>query len=214
MRVHGRLVSLIGILSLISLCGNTRAAEPVQPAPPAAPPFLLTIAAFPDGGPIPAKYTQAGDQTSPALSWSNVPPGTRSFVVQVRDPDVSHNHTIDDQVHWLVWGIPGAAKGMPEGVPKGEKLADGSQQISATGAMFRGPGAPASGPAHHYTFEVYALDIPLDVAPGADAWATRAALYQAMNGHVLGKAVYVGLFHRPKSSRRANPLQRHGRQAN
>jgi phosphatidylethanolamine-binding protein (PEBP) family uncharacterized protein len=57
---------------------------------------------------------------------------------------------------------------------------------------------------HHYTFEVYALDIPLDVTPSAAtppmaaALETRASVMKAMQGHVLGKAVYVGLFRRPK----------------
>ena len=192
MRAHRHLASAIGILGLAGV------AQAQTPAAPPAPAFTLTTTAFADGTPIPDKYTQAGDQVSPALNWTNVPAGTQSFVVSVRDPDVARNKTIEDQVHWLVWGIPGAAKGLPEGVPKGEKLADGSQQISASGAAFRGPGAPASGPQHHYTFEVYALDIPLNVAPGADAWETRTKVFQTMNGHILAKAVYVGLFHRPK----------------
>lgn len=186
------LISTFGLLGLMAL--SATAAEPA----PAAPPLTLTTTAWPDGGQIPAKYTQAGDQISPALTWTDVPAGTQSFVVHFRDPDVARMRTTEDQVHWLVWGIPGTAKGMPEGVPKGEKLADGSQQISASGAAYRGPGAPATGPFHHYTFEVFALDIPLNVAPGADAWETRAKVYQAMSGHILGKAVYVGLFRRPQ----------------
>jgi Raf kinase inhibitor-like YbhB/YbcL family protein len=192
MRIYTRVVSAVGILSVMSLAADGRAAAPAQPA------FTLTTTAFADGTPIPAKYTQAGDQTSPALTWTNVPAGTQSFVLNMRDPDVARNKTTEDQVHWLVWGIPGTAKGMPEGVPKGEKLADGSQQISASGPMYRGPGAPASGPVHHYTFEVFALDTPVNVTPGADAWETRTKVFQAMNGHILGKAVYVGLFHRPQ----------------
>jgi hypothetical protein len=161
--------------------------------------LTLTTTAFPDGGQIPVKYSQAGEQISPALSWTNVPPGTQSFVLHMRDPDVARNKTTEDQVHWLVWGIPGTALGMSEGQPKGEKLPDGSQQISASGAVYRGPGAPATGPMHHYTFELYALDTKIDVAPGADAWETRTKVWQAMNGHILGKAVYVGLFRRPQS---------------
>jgi phosphatidylethanolamine-binding protein (PEBP) family uncharacterized protein len=51
---------------------------------------------------------------------------------------------------------------------------------------------------HHYTFEVFALDSKLDVQPGADAFETRTAVMKAMQGHVLGKAVYMGRFHRPQ----------------
>ena len=186
-----------GVLT-VGLAAQTPAGGGGQPAQPPRPAMTLTTPAFPDGGVIPAKYTQAGEQVSPALTWANVPPNTASFVFHMRDPDVARNKTTEDQVHWLVWNIPGTAIGLPEGVPKGEQLADGSRQISASGPVYRGPGAPASGPLHHYTFEVYALDTKLDVPPGADAWETRTALWKAMQGHILGKAVYVGLFRRPQ----------------
>jgi phosphatidylethanolamine-binding protein (PEBP) family uncharacterized protein len=101
-------------------------------------------------------------------------------------------------VHWLVWGIPGSSTGLAEGQPQGARLPDGSQQISASGQVYRGPGARAIGPKHHYTFELYALDTTVDVAPGANEQETRAAVMAAMQGHVLGKGVYVGLFKRPQ----------------
>jgi phosphatidylethanolamine-binding protein (PEBP) family uncharacterized protein len=83
-------------------------------------------------------------------------------------------------------------------VPKGSQLSNGAYQISATGLVYRGPGAPANGPFHHYVFEIFALDTKIDVQPGTDAFDTRAAVMKAMQGHVLGKAVYGGLFRRPK----------------
>jgi hypothetical protein len=46
-------------------------------------------------------------------------------------------------------------------------------------------------------FELYALDTKLDVQPGTDAFETRTRVMAAMQGHVLGKAVYGGLFRRP-----------------
>ena len=174
------------------------AAAQTPPAGPARPPLTVSTTAFADGAPIPVKYTQAGEQVSPALTWTNVPPGTVSFVLHMRDPDVARNKTTEDQVHWLVWGIPGTATGMTEGQPKGPTLPDGSRQISARGEVYRGPGAPATGPLHHYTFELFALDTTVDLPAGADAWATRTAVYAAMQGHILGKAVYVGLFRRPQ----------------
>ncbi len=166
-----------------------------QMRPPA---MELKTSAFPDGGVIPVKYSQAGEQVSPELTWLNVPPGTESFVLHMRDPDVARNRGTEDQVHWLVWNIPGSATGLPEGVPKGAELPDGSRQISASGPVYRGPGAPATGPMHHYTFEVFALDTKLDVPVGDDPWVVRSAVWKAMEGHVLGKAVYVGLFKRPE----------------
>lgn len=101
--------------------------------------------------------------------------------------------------HYRVfWNIPATATGLPQGVPKGAQLPDGSYQISATGPMYRGPGAPANGPFHHYVFELYALDIKLDVNPSGDAFETRANVMKAIQGHVLAKAVYGGLFRRPQ----------------
>ena len=171
---------------------------------PAPPPMTMTVAGFSDGGQIPVKYTQAapgvatGEGLSPAITWTNTPPGTQSFVLNMHDMEVVRNKTTDDQAHWVVWNIPGTATGLPEGVPKGETLADGSRQISASGPVYRGPGAPATGPLHHYVFEIIALDTKLDVMGTADAFETRAAVMKALEGHVLGKATYVGLFRRPQ----------------
>ena len=199
-----RITNSINVLALcgaftISLVAQAPAGggQPASQAQPPRPAMTLTTPAFQDGGEIPVKYTQAGDQVSPVLNWTNVPPNTQSFVFHMRDPDVARNRGTEDQVHWLVWNIPGTATGLPEGVAKGEQLPDGSRQISASGPVYRGPGAPAGGPFHHYTFEVYALDTKLDVTPGTDAWDTRTKVWAAMQGHVLGKAVYVGLFRRP-----------------
>ena len=167
-------------------------------APPAAAPMTLTTAAFADGAEIPLKYTQAGEQTSPALTWSNAPANTVSFVLHMHDLEVARNRTTDDQVHWLVWNVPGSSTGLPQGVPQGAELPDGSRQTSASGPVYRGPGAPANGPMHHYTFEIFALDTKLDVQPAADAFETRTIVMKAMQGHILGKAVYMGRFHRPQ----------------
>jgi len=162
------------------------------------PPMTLTTSAFPDGGQIPVKYTQAGQQISPALTWTNAPPGTASFVLHMHDLEAARNRTTEDQLHWLVWNIPASATGLPEGVPQGAQLADGSYQISASGQVYRGPGAAANGPLHHYTFEIFALDMKVDVPPAADAFETRTNVMKAIQGHVVGKAVYMGLFHRPQ----------------
>jgi Raf kinase inhibitor-like YbhB/YbcL family protein len=178
---------------------------------PAAAPMTLTTTGWMDGGMIPAKYTQAVPMpVSPALAWTNVPAGTQSLVLHFHDPDVSKNNTTADQVHWLMWNMPPTLTGLPEGVPMGAQLPDGSRQISASGAVYRGPGAPANGPYHHYTFEIYALDIKLDTIPAVtnpvaatatpnpnDELQTREKVFAAMQGHVRGKAVMTGLFRRP-----------------
>ena len=193
---------MILVMSAIPVAAQAPAGQ--RGGAPAAPAMTLTVSGFADGGQIPVKFSQAaegaapGEGTSPAIAWGNTPAGTQSFMLNVRDMDVARNKTTDDQAHWVVWNLPGTATGLPEGVPKGSQRPDGSNQISATGAMYRGPGAPATGPQHHYMFEIYALDAKLDVQPAADAFETRANVMKAMQGHILGKAVYGGLFKRPQ----------------
>lgn len=168
------------------------------------PAMTLATTAFPDGGPIPVRFSQAaegaapGGGVSPGLEWANPPDGTRSFMLHMHDMEAARGGTTEDQAHWVVWNIPGSATGLPEGVPSGSQLADGSYQISASGPMYRGPGAPANGPPHHYVFELFALDSMLDVQPTEDAFETRRAVMAAVQDHVLRKAVYMGLFRRPE----------------
>src|SRR5712671_7551297 len=125
---------------------------------PQTPPLLMTTTAFEDGGVIPDKYTQAAGPmaVSPELKWSQVPPGTQSFVLLLHDPEPTLNKSSKmDVTHWLIWNIPASATGLPENVAQGD-LPDGSRQLSLRSNGYMGPGAPA-GPYHHYTFELYAL---------------------------------------------------------
>ena len=167
---------------------------------PQTPPLIMTTTAFEDGGVIPNKYTGAaegGMAVSPELKWTQVPPGTQSFVLLFHDPEpVLNKGSKMDITHWLVWNIPASSTGLPEGVMQGE-LPDGTRQVSLRFNGYMGPGA-GPGPYHHYTLELYALDTKLDVPQGMPAQAadTRTAVFNAMDGHVLGKAVLVGRFHR------------------
>ena len=167
-------------------------------APAAAKPRLtLTTTAFEDGGIIPNKYTQAADGTpvSPALSWSYVPDGTVSFALILHDPDTSLMKTTQQVLHWMIFNIPGSARSLPEGVPAQPQLPDGSIQALSQRKQvgYMGMGAPAPGPYHHYTFELFALDTKLNLGPDA----TQDQVLNAMNGHILMKGVLVGRFHRP-----------------
>jgi Raf kinase inhibitor-like YbhB/YbcL family protein len=163
---------------------------------PQAPPLVMTTTAFEDGGVIPAKFVgQMG--VSPELKWTQVPMGTVSFALLMHDPDVALQRSTLDVTHWLVWNIPGTATGLPEGVMPVAELPDGTRQVSLRAAGYMGPGAPANGPYHHYTFELFALDTKIEVPAGTpqEAAATRAAVMKAIDGHALGKAAIVGRFH-------------------
>jgi Raf kinase inhibitor-like YbhB/YbcL family protein len=167
--------------------------------------LTIITTAWPDGGMIPTRYTQAGPEISPAIQWSAPPAGTVSFVLMFSDADTVVNNSTDGILHWMVWNIPGTATGLPQGRPDGFDLPDGAHQISVSGARYRGPGAPASGPIHHYVMELYALDTTIDVKvnpqgaqePNPNVQAIRTSIMQAMAGHIRAKAAYAGLFHRP-----------------
>ena len=161
------------------------------------PPMAMTTTAFEDGGVIPAKFV-GGMGVSPELKWTNTPMGTQSFVLLMHDPDVALGGNSLDVTHWLVWNIPGTATSLPEGMMAAAELPDGTRQVSLRAMGYMGPGAPANGPYHHYTFELFALDTKLDVPAAANAQeaaAKREAVMMAMQGHIRGKAVVVGRFH-------------------
>ena len=195
-------VVMIALLVAVHVTAQQRGGQPGGAAP--GPVMTMTVAGFPDGGPFPVRFSQAaegvapGEGTSPEIRWTNAPAGTQYFALHMHDMDLARNRTTDDQPHWVVWNIPGTATGLPEGAPKGSQRPDGSYQISATGPMYRGPGAAATGPLHHYVFELFALDAKVDVQPTADAFETRANVLKAIQGHILAKAVYGGLFKRPQ----------------
>ena len=159
------------------------------------PPMIpMTIEGFADGGRIPNKYTCAAGQTSPspAISWTGAPANTQSYVLILHDPDpVLGGSATNDVLHWAIFDIPGDAKGLPEGVKNGDQ-ADGAKNIkNLLGGMgYMGPCAPAGHGDHHYTFELYALNAKL----GLPDSASRADLLAAMNGKVIAKGVYIGIF--------------------
>jgi Raf kinase inhibitor-like YbhB/YbcL family protein len=163
--------------------------------PPAGPGLTLTTSAFEDGGIIPAKYTQSSaSPVSPKLEWTNVPANTVSFALIMHDPDTAPQKKAEDILHWMAFNIPGTVRELPEALPATATLSDGTIQAkSFRGAVgYMGPGAGAAGPYHHYTWELYALDIKLDLTPDA----TRVDVLKAVDGHVLAKAAISARFHR------------------
>jgi Raf kinase inhibitor-like YbhB/YbcL family protein len=165
----------------------------------------VTSAAWPDGGEVPMRNAGRGENKSPAFEfhWNlGTNPGTapetlQTYAVIFHNIENSTNKGTTDTLHWTAFNIPGTAKGLPEGLGPGD-LSDGTRNgpgIAARGGnpgAYFGPGA-GPGPFHHYVFEFYALDTKLDLP----ANTTREDLLKAMEGHVIGKAAYVGRFHAP-----------------
>jgi Raf kinase inhibitor-like YbhB/YbcL family protein len=159
----------------------------------------LTSTAFVDSSGMASKFScAAGDAAvSPPLAWANPPMGTVSFTLILHDLDPRPMRGINDILHWMVWNIPATTMMLAEGTPTASAtLADGSLQSNgnAQGPNFgyRPPCPPPGQPPHHYAFELFALDIKTELP----ATATRDEVTKAMDGHVLGHSVLMGLFGR------------------
>src|SRR5262249_59180545 len=79
--------------------------------------MTLTSSAWPDGGRIPVKYTQAGDDAAPPLAWTGTPEGTASFVLVAHDVDAAIGPGTDDLLHWMLWNVPPTGTGLQEQLP-------------------------------------------------------------------------------------------------
>lgn len=159
------------------------------------PPMIhITVEGFKDGGTIPSKYTCAAGQNSPSpeISWTGAPANTQSYALIMHDPDpVLQGSATNDVLHWAIYNIPGDAKSLAADVKPGDQ-ADGAKQIKNLGGGmgYMGPCPPAGHGDHHYTFDLYALNSKLDLPDTA----SRADLLGAMNGKVIAKGVYIGMF--------------------
>lgn len=152
--------------------------------------FLLRSPAFPDGSPIPERYTRDGDNVAPPLEWSDAPEGTRSYVLVVEDPDAP----MGTFRHWGLYNIAGGRDRLPEGVDAGAKTESLDLAVNDFGDRhYDGPEPPRGHGRHHYHFRLAALDIEeLRMPPDAkveDVW-------RAAQGHVLGQAELVGTYER------------------
>jgi Raf kinase inhibitor-like YbhB/YbcL family protein len=169
---------------------------------PARPVLSVTSTAWPDGGEIPMHNAGVGDNKSPAFEfhWSlgtmptEAPATLKTYAVILHDiENAGRGNTTVDTLHWSAFNIPGTAKGLSEGLGAGtlpDGMVNGPGIRGGDMGVYFGPGA-GPGPFHHYVFEFYALDTKLDLP----ATTTREDLMKAMDGHVIGKAAYVGRFH-------------------
>ncbi|HUY04124.1 MAG TPA: YbhB/YbcL family Raf kinase inhibitor-like protein [Rhodocyclaceae bacterium] len=152
--------------------------------------LTLTSTAFAQAGAIPGIHTCDGGDISPPLSWSGVPPGTKSLALIIDDPDAPDPAAPKmTWVHWLLYDIPPDATGLAQGVvasslPAGTR--EGVNDWQRTG--YGGPCPPIG--RHRYFHKLYALDV---VLPDLHQ-PTKAVLEKAMQGHVIARTELVGLY--------------------
>jgi len=164
--------------------------------------FTLSSTTFEDGKMMPKKMANntpnspncVGQNVSPQLSWSNVPDGTKSFVLLMSDPEGRAPSGVS---HWVAYGIPASVTGFAEG----ETTSDSDKYVGGKSTMgvghYSGPCTPPGVSPHHYTFILIATDFdPKELPPGL----TRddvIAKFGAPPAHVKGSTGLVGLFVNP-----------------
>jgi Raf kinase inhibitor-like YbhB/YbcL family protein len=146
----------------------------------------LKSPAFSQGQAIPSNYTCDGKDVSPPLTWTETPPGTKSFALIVDDPDAP----MGTWVHWVVYNLPPALRQLPEAFPTDARLSDGTVQGKTDfgGTGYGGP-CPPSG-THRYFFKLFALDAVLRLPPAS----TAQQLQESLQGHILGEAQLMGTY--------------------
>jgi Raf kinase inhibitor-like YbhB/YbcL family protein len=152
----------------------------------AATAMRLQSADFSEGGVIPTGAMAAdcgGQNRSPELSWNAVPRGVKSYALIVHDPDAPLPGGF---YHWVVYNLPATTRRLEAGA----RLA--SSQLGETSLgkpEYYGP-CPPPGPAHHYAFTLYALDL---ARIAADAPLSAAQLEHRIAGHVIATAALHGM---------------------
>jgi len=149
----------------------------------------IQSSSFTQGGSIPKPNTCDGEDKSPALAWSDPPPGTRSFALIMDDPDAPGGTF----VHWVAYNLPADARHLPEHVPGNDELQSGGLQGANDFPKigYGGP-CPPRGKPHRYFFKLYALDTTLNLRAGA----RKKDLEKEMKSHILAEGTLMGRYGR------------------
>ncbi|HNN08925.1 MAG TPA: YbhB/YbcL family Raf kinase inhibitor-like protein [Azospira sp.] len=186
------MITRTGIAMLLCACaGSVHAAGFALSSPDIKPKATIKAAQVFNG------FGCTGENISPALVWKNPPKGTKSFALQVHDPDAPTGGS--GWWHWVVINIPAATGELPSGAGKadGSGLPAGAIQINTDfgGPGWGGPCPPVGDTPHRYNFTLHALKVEkLELPPGA----TAALAGYMINANSIGKAKLTGLYGRKK----------------
>lgn len=139
---------------------------------------------------IAMKYSSSSDNISPPMQWTSGPKETRSYVI-ICDKNLPEI-TDDANSYWLIYNIPSGITHLDENIPKTESLSWGAFQgkNKHNGIGYSGPFVPPGNSGITFYFIVYALDVNLELSPGAN----KTEVLSAMDGHVLAKGHIHGYF--------------------
>ena len=157
--------------------------------------LTLTSTAFAAGQSIPKKYTCEGNDISPSLQWTGVPPNTKSLALIVDDPDAPDPKAPQRVwVHWVLYNVPPTTTALAEAA-SGRNLPSGAVEgANDWGRNSYGGPCPPIG-RHRYFFKLYALDESLP----AGQPLTKAQLESATKGHTIAQAELIGTYQKEKA---------------
>ena len=167
--------------------------RPVSPNPydylPPTASFTVTSDDVTDGAPLKDEQVAALGNTSPQLSWSGAPEGTRSYVVTCFDPDAP---TPSGFWHWCLVDIPADVTSLPADCASGA-LPPGAFHVRNDGgeAGFMGAAPPQGDHPHRYFFVVHAVKEP---TLGVDENASNAVVSFNLAFKTLGRAIIHGTY--------------------
>jgi len=143
---------------------------------------------------IPGRFTCDGQDISPPLDWSGIPPEAKSLALIVDDPDAPDPAAPKmTWVHWVLYNIPVDAHGLEENSVAAALPAGTKEGINDWGRKGYGGPCPPIGK-HRYFFKLYALDT---VLAGLQE-PTKAQVEEAFKGHILAEAQLVGTYERSR----------------
>ncbi|MCP5397030.1 MAG: YbhB/YbcL family Raf kinase inhibitor-like protein [Sphingomonadaceae bacterium] len=147
--------------------------------------FALKSAAFRDGDELDPCFTaDEEDAVAPPLEWTAPPPGSQELVLVMEDASSAGDEPL---CHWLVWGLAGQKGQLLEGeVPPRV----GKNSLKNSEWML--PAPPEDDDAHTYVFQLFALELPLTLMPGAG----RKEVLAALEGNVTACAVLTATYAR------------------
>jgi len=152
--------------------------------------ITVTSAAFSDGGAMPVSSAGkgVGDNASPQLYWTGLPPATRQLVLIIDDVDVPLPRPLLHTVAVIEPGVQDVGAGALQPGTGGIRFIPGD--LGHRG--YAGPRPiPGHGP-HRYRFHVLALDEPIP-----DHITKTKALLKHMAGHVIARGMLTGTYERP-----------------